>query len=553
MKYKKERDVTGLVPKAQFSLPKRLAETKFTYALDSLPQGVGILHAIVPTFARSTPANCLIAVKTRMFAQPRNTPTPAAYKALWWVFEEYSGTLMPAYASCKLRRLSFEDWLAGFPPNRRNDFRKALQQYKEGKTDVRTAGTFNMIVKREFASNGTFPRFSRQRAGEECLADPEAFEAANPRAIMAPHDLGHVFCGPYLRPATRVLKKCFPKSSHLHYSGGDTPAELNSWFRRLDAVVGLVFMECDFSMFDQTIGALALDTEHQWLTKLGFPQDGPVAAVFKAWRRPTGRTRCGIKFTAPYMNASGRDDTALLNGLLNTQVQFFCLAQLLLGTDSAPLDLQGMAKLQLADLCWALELMWLITLGDDSVAAIPKEYKCRLAFMPALIGQFGFEAKMAVKDRLDEVVFLGCRPWRTNLGLTLGPTLGRRLYKHHWCMKPDAAPHTWLKGVAEAEMRAYPFVPVLSQINSRVLEMLQDVAGVEAARLSGSLSRMDIARAKQSSQAKACLATYEQLERIYGITAFDVALLTQTLSHAYKLPVILTNLKIDRVFEVDGM
>jgi hypothetical protein len=88
------------------------------------------------------------------------------------------------------------------------------------------------------------------------------------------------------------------------------------------------------------------------------------------------------------------------------------------------------------------------------------------------ISHFGFEAEVGTSAHRADAVFLGQRPYRYHSGWHWGPTLGRRLFKHHCLLAPAVHRSAWLHGVADMEVRAFNHVPVMRQMAGAVCRIL---------------------------------------------------------------------------------
>ena len=70
-------------------------------------------------------------------------------------------------------------------------------------------------------------------------------------------------------------------------------------------------------------------------------------------------------------------------------------------------------------------------------------------------------------------MFLGHQPYPVGGVWYWGPTLARRLFKHHVMLQPTGDLRAWLHGVARMEMLCYPHVPVLYDQAQAVCRQLE--------------------------------------------------------------------------------
>lgn len=170
------------------------------------------------------------------------------------------------------------------------------------------------------------------------------------------------------------------------------------------------------------------------------------------------------------MNASGRDDTALANAVLNGVAMSVSAAASWAGVRPERLEPAVYQEF--------LSLSKLAIVGDDSLYFLPGTLRSGEAWtdpssgIKATLQRFGFIAKVGHSTNIKDAVFLGCRPMQHRGQWHWVPTLGRRLYKHHACIHPAASPIPWLRGVAEGEREYLGAVPVLGAMARRTCELL---------------------------------------------------------------------------------
>jgi len=449
-----------------------------------------------------------------------------------------------------------EQWLHHFPPNRRAAFAAALRRMHTRPRSFQALSSFTAMVKTEFSAAGGYHVAGDRRCGEWCHCGPDHPTPTNPRVILSPADEAHLVLGPWLRVLTGLLHKIFHLDNWCFYAGGATPTELDTWLQRtLAERPDHCAFEVDFSSFDSTLGRCALGLVDRWCQRLGVPRAGVVGRLLQEWWTPRGWSRQGWRFKGPVMNASGVDHTALRNGLCNMTAIGYVLASIAGGTDSAPLTRAEMARLSPAEVAELLLQFRVAVLGDDSVGACPAAWAGRLQrFIPSQFALFGFEAKLKVHPDVRYAVFLGCRPYPTSLGWRWGPTLGRRIYKHHWALKPQSSPFSWLRGVAHSELLAYPFVPLLREVNLHVMQHTEGQRWDPHSYLHHleGLSRIDSARAARALPARATQETFDWCFHVYGFNRQDILEMEAALSFSPHLPVMLDCYAVRCVLEEDG-
>lgn len=352
-------------------------------------------------------------------------------------------------------------WLNDFPPARVKTVLNELRVYDS----QRWKNSFLFFIKNELTVMG-------------CAYNRSFQTPVNPRLICPPPVLHHCVAGPRLKPLTSYLHDLWSWDSPIFYAGGATPEIMNKWLNSISTPCCLQFkkdilvVENDFSKYDSTYSDPALNfvTYVYSCWGLDLHQHPHLLEVFKAWRNPKGRTPCGRFVRAPVMNASGRDDTALMNALLNGLVQFYSFTMELY--NSVNIDTVEKAKKTLQIVC----------LGDDSLTILPrvKEDGTRwsLDAVQNTIATFGFECHDSFIRRTPaSMVFLGCRPYPclSPDGQEVagwGPTIGRRIVRMGFCRDPDTTGilewYAGFRGMGPYLMH----VPIIREIMTKTMALV---------------------------------------------------------------------------------
>nr|WPR18100.1 MAG: hypothetical protein [Chemarfal virus 141] len=485
-------------------------------------------------------------------------------------------------------------WRDRFPAARRAELERAEMDAALGK-GPRTAakiGSFSFMGKAEFDGNLGFGLPVHDEQHDISVA-PAVQAKGNTRGIMVPTNTAHDILGPLLWAMTTYLHKLLNAKLGWYYCAGSTPGELNAWLnglplqnvvddvlqakgkhpldgdhslirqlRALHKVGKYVFVNSDFSGFDQSHSARSMHFVRTVLIRLGWPtrRDHPnhrphptgvtEDQVRAAWDKPRGFTSTGLRFRAATINASGRDDTALLNALNNAFVQGAAWLRASLGKGK-PITWQQVESATDAQWLEQLGQFRLIILGDDSMACVPPEWQAWAPLVNKYISGFGFETKTDLQTELTSCVFLGQRPWPTTRGLRFAPTLGRRLYKMQWCQKPPIDGARWLHSTSWAMLQAYPFwvggraLAVHGLVKTAHIKMR-----INPKDLKGSLGPWDIMRAK-GDIAMPTERTYWALQQVYGLSRSDFDHFEEVVSQLPTTRGILRHAVLDRVSMVD--
>jgi len=498
---------------------------------------VGFTTPIPPTFHNGASATCKMAYDQRTAGETKFPPSDAVWKSIGSFFRRLKHVLMPLPAGTTDRKsmikpLAFEEWLAAFPPARAEMFRTtAAALVSEGVIDQQHIGRngmeckvtdmakakryakYKLIVKKEFAAgcSSYLPVQDDGQTGVQRRATDK------PRAILSPHEIMHIVSGPQLRPATQALHDLL--AGKQVYAGGMTPVALDKW---INEIPEMPLMACDFSQFDASIRESALGFVHMWLEIHGYPRH--LKKFHKLWNKPRGRTSAGDQYWGDVMNCSGRSDTALINALLNWIVQLLGWVCVLCKID--PKDHHRLAEVSEEDMKRVMNTLHLIFLGDDSLSGFPGATDADRKVVEEFINLCGFKCKIQVHTRKDEAVFLGSRPYAAVVGgveaLCWGPTLGRRLYKHHYMLRPEPDQLRWLAGIADFERRAYPHVPFLYEMAvaaGLATTTVHNAWSVDKLVAEGAVNKykeLPLVQDRKDRIVQRSDKVWEQLERIYG-------------------------------------
>jgi len=395
-------------------------------------------------------------------------PRPLLEAILFRVFRELPGRTPPSAgafqvvacnADCLLRGF-FEplepmetwDWLCSYTDSRRrHELVRAWKKLIERGEPHRDYGLISAFVKTEklpwFKPIGGVPYASEAR-----------YVA---RLIQAPHDETHLGAGPYLKPLTKRLKEVWHVENWIFY-GSAAPEVLDQWLERNATCQSFFF--ADYSAFDATHSAESWALIEGLYARV-FPRSScpSLWRAIDVWRKPKGKCKVRkegvtITYDAPICNASGRDDTALANALVNG----LCLASAF-AAELAGCELEDLTP---AHIEFAERYVSISVVGDDSIVGC--RFDIRDIQPVRHLKRFGLVVKEETAMHISEVTYLGQMPYLVSGRWIWGPTLGRRLYKAFWQAEPVGHPVAWVRGVAK-QLALNRHVPVLAEIADRVL------------------------------------------------------------------------------------
>lgn len=408
--------------------------------------GIGCSAAPVCVSA-NTDYNRLKALLGRPFRRSAvGPPLPGIYELCSVLID----VLLPGF---RCEPMEVEEWLQSMPSRRRRALERALHIYEEGGWRAKYR-TFKAFVKTEI-----LPGFAKDGFG---LVPLESFID---RLIMGPHDVTHIIAGPILKPLTRKLKEIWSPDGPIFY-GSAGPEKLHKWLQRLVQARGL-YVWCDYSMYDNT------HSRESWsflegLYRKACRTNPDFWKVMDAWRQPAGWIG-PFKFRTRIVNASGRDDTALANAILNGFAFYVSLCAAFLEIPVFEVDARVLYSL--------FDTLFISVCGDDSLGCVPLlPVDRKLRFMHALsrnVATFGFEAKLECSERLVDAVYLGSRPMPTRSGWFWGRTIGRATYKMGWVIDSGQDVLAHVTGIADMHVLCSSHVPVLSDLAKRIVELRQ--------------------------------------------------------------------------------
>lgn len=394
---------------------------------------------------------CYVGAKSmilRAMLRPKYEPEPGIWER---VVQPYLRNYLPHFDD--VERMSDAEWLASMPPNRRRPLSDAQVLFSATGWH-KTYEWFHSFPKSEKG-----PAF--KKGADPCIFYPATH--ANDRLIQGPHDVTHVIAGPWIKPCVGVLKRLWHENHYLFY-GSTTPRKLQVWLERV-ATPGRVAFWTDLSAFDNSHNRQTWDTVHTIYRR--FVRDDDFWTVLAAWESPKARMR-DLKYEMNrVLNASGRDDTAFANGLLNglATLLSFCAAW-----NRLPLELLSPEMIEAFGGVADISITGDDTLGfmDDPGTAWPDIAEAA----KANLGRLGFTCKAVEASRnYCEAVYLGMRPLRVQNRWTWVKTLGRCLYKFGWRQDPRGDDQAWYLGVCEQVVKVCRNSPVLFDIAEHSLRL----------------------------------------------------------------------------------
>jgi hypothetical protein len=348
-------------------------------------------------------------------------------------------------------------WLMSFRDCRR---RKALvkaykQRLERGHEDDRIAYISPFAKVENLASFGVL--------NGEAHYDSARYVA---RLIQAPHDETHIIAGPYLKPLVHRLKTIWNEENWIFYASV-APKKLDHWLRRNKDARSWYWS--DYSAFDATYSSQAWDLVESLYRRIYPSAPLDFWRVLEIWKQPHGKyksrkEKIWIEYFANVCNASGRDDTALANALINGIVLSISFACALCGV--------SIVEVEARHIHYASQLVDIAVVGDDSLVACSLDITPYKKDIEKNIRSFGLIVKAESSHNLCDVTFLGMMPYPVRGQFHWGPTIGRRIYKAFWQCEPKGHLPAWTLGVAR-QLVQYRNVPILHELSAKIVDLLK--------------------------------------------------------------------------------
>jgi hypothetical protein len=401
-----------------------------------------------PYVGRACVYNALKALLCRAFRRPKHEPQ----KEAWEVLGRFSEDIMRV-GDWSIQFDELIDWINDSPPRQKRAYFKALPTF------------LSIVWSSDWTMFTAFPKTEKLFCSEQHDSYLALCETIVDRLINGPHIMTHLIAGRLLRPASRQLKDIWNYQCWIFYAAVSSEV-LNKWFNE-NYVIGMFALMCDYSMYDSCHSDLSWDWIESCYRRWGlYDEDCRFASVMKAWRQPRGRINgqgWSIAYEAYTMNASGRDDTALANAMINGNVMFLSLLHAYF---QVPLT-----ELTIEHVHWGQQNLRISVCGDDSLVLLPitpDDVNCFQERTSFAISQFGFDAgaqKMKVSDNPFDFVYLGMRPYPADRWY-FAKTIGRAIWKLGWRVDPQSGDQeAWMAGVMQQNSLTQRIVPILSDLS----------------------------------------------------------------------------------------
>jgi hypothetical protein len=284
--------------------------------------------------------------------------------------------------------------------------------------------------------------------GGELLKAPRLISGASPQFV--------VVNGPLTMAIQGQIKNLWNSESPFYFTSGASNVDVANY---IAGGVGKIMCN-DVSAFDASQN-LELGKLELWMYKQ-FGANPLQCQLFSENLKTHGFTHHGIKYRVPGTRKSGDPWTSLFNSILNALMHFW-----------AYLELTGDTVRE------ALGRFRIAVMGDDSVV---RHSGGKLDFKHKLL-ELGFETEVNYEKSLMDVEYCNNIMYKSiDGGYVMGPKLGRVLSKLGYFVNPPFNQHPLaiLKGVALGFLPLTNFIPLMSSIIAKILEITSHVVAVSS-------------------------------------------------------------------------
>lgn len=378
-----------------------------------------------------------------------------------------------------------------------------------------------------------------------------------PRPIYTLSDKTQVCVGVWTLPLLKFMAKHCGRGRLIQYCGCNKPSDNAQVLLEIEAALmagGTVWLN-DFTCWETTQDKRTMGVVRGLYRQVWCDWDEDREMCMDWWEAPKFKARCGgFKFAGrlPEMMCSGRADTALTNSLLNAIATATAHVAARMG-----LHVREVAQLSADAILRVLADMRMYFVGDDSVVTGICPGPDYTAAVSRAYQQMAFDCKLEEKHHVRDVVFLGNRPYNLrnpdgSRQWQWGPTLGRRLYKHHWMLDPIGNPYAWLQQVVDMEVQCYSHVPILGTLARRSQQLYGDRVTCKKVMLSRLKEAFKWQMQVETQVARPDRETFEDLAIVYGVSAEALISLDRKCAQIPTLPYLLSDPVLDVIMEADN-
>lgn len=386
---------------------------------------------------------------------------------------------------------------------------------------------------------------------------PQPKREGKPRPIYCLSDKTQVVVGVWTYPLMKFFKEHLGRGQVIQYCGCNNPREnqavLNEIVERWAA--GHEIYLNDFTCFETTQNKRTMRVVRRLYRSVWNAWDDEREMCMDWWEAPRFSAHSGghrLSGQLPEMMCSGRSDTAITNSLLNSIATATAHAAARLG-----ITIQQLANLPPGRIREVLAEYRMYFVGDDSVVVCPPTRPGYLQRAQDNYLALGLNCKLEKVEHIRDVVFLANRPYNVatmdgRRQWVWGPTLGRRLYKHHYMLDGVGDPTTWLQTVAQMETICYSHVPLLGSLARRVCQL------VGAPRKLNKVMELRLLQQQKYTLAVAAEGyicdelTFMELAPVYGVDHRRLQMVDSLLGSVPQVPYLFSDPVIDRIMAKDN-
>jgi len=497
-----------------------------------------------PLIARSCTCNELVAVVNRGCLN-RDEASPALWSILYTLSDQIIPVVegSPWVVDGRLKAPHFDAWVLRFPPQRREELRRARREMQS--INSRPQLAIKAFVKKEFQFKSSVVSEGHDEFVNVETYDPRLIQGRSPvyQVVTGPttyawskylawlwspecaiYNFVHMDDDPLGRRVTPKPDDPRPRTNIIYISGLNAEqlgAAVEKSIDYLSMRGHVVHSESDASRFDARTGGEAVECKNRPYRRF---KAKPAVRKLLAREVSIGHTRHGVSYTMTYTIKSGEGDTSSGDSNIN-------------GTLS-----KGVAELaDIPDADWIT-----FVAGDDNYTIMLGRHAPKHADINVRVWTLaGYRIEQLYVHSLYDVEFCSGRFYPTNDGIVFGPKIGRIIAKsfHSRTQYNDHMGRRWLRAVAQGLHKDTHFIPVLRVIIRKTIELTDDVQAIEI---------RPEEKIHASAVHHASMETFEMLSHLYDLSVAQIAELEAWLDVKIKsLPCTISHPYLDKIIERD--
>jgi hypothetical protein len=506
--------------------------------LQSLSAAGIVTTTCIPVVPSNTAASSLCAIKERV-TKPQPRHSEHFSQEFFDLYKSYTiytfDDQFPGLRENPVIPLTQFVWRQPFPAAMQKVLEKAYQEVKTTGVDLNLAAQASGFVKAELLTK----------------SDEDGVPSLAPRFIQSCKPQYNVTVAPFIKAHSKRLAKIWDiNNSHgPMYTSGATAEEIGAAFQRqFELGIEIAAIEGDFARFDSTIHSDFQQFENELYYIAGAKDN--VVEMLDAGINTGGQDKWGTTYKVDGTRYSGRPQTSDGNTQLQGTAIRFCIAfhhKVTRGQWLKPSELDHLYHLIL------------LLLGDDNLLLGAADFiKDLFQVLPTLLRMLGLELepKLHVGPQArTHPSFCSSLFYPVEGNKTvLGPMIGRASAKAgYYCNAPlNLDTNRLLRGDALGRLKDCSFIPFLRLLWNRVIELTSHIKQKDIFK-TADMKRQEIYNNHVTVYHKACPATWDMINAVYGLTISDEKKYFQLLQEVKSLPCVVDFPPLAQAQVTDGV